>query len=66
MKTITASLGYRGINDRGIVDLANSGERVILTRDNDFLRVNLRRRIRYGLIYIAEPVEAFSCKAIRI
>lgn len=48
--------GYRGISDREVVDLANSSERVILTRDSDFLRVNLRRRVRYGLLYIAEPI----------
>ncbi len=47
---------YRGISDREVVDLANSGERAVVTKDSDFLRVNLRRRLRHGLIYIAEPV----------
>ena len=47
---------YRGVSDREVVDLANSSGRVILTRDSDFLRMSLRRRIRYGLVYIAEPV----------
>ena len=47
---------YRGISDREVVDLANSDGRVVLTRDSDFLETNLRRRLRYGLIYVAEPV----------
>jgi len=47
---------YRGISDREIVDLANGSKRIILTRDNDFLGMSLRRRIDQGLIYIAEPV----------
>ncbi len=48
---------YRGISDREVVDLANSDGRAVLTRDSDFLETNLRRRIRYGLIYVAEPVK---------
>ena len=47
---------YRGISDREVVDLANSGGRAVLTRDSDFLQTSLRRRIRHGLIYVAEPV----------
>ncbi len=46
---------YRGISDKEIVDLANSNGRIRLTRDSDFLGINLRRKIEYGLIYIAEP-----------
>ena len=48
---------YRGISDREVVDLANSGGRVVLTRDHDFLETSLRRMARYGLIYVAEPVK---------
>ncbi len=47
---------YRGISDKEIVDLANSSGGIILTRDSDFLGMSLRRKIEYGLIYIAEPV----------
>ena len=47
---------YRGISDREIVDLANGSKRIVLTRDSDFLGMSLRRRMDYGLIYIAEPV----------
>jgi len=46
---------YRGVSDEEIVDLANSGGRIILTRDRDFLRMRLRRKVEYGLIYIGEP-----------
>ena len=37
------------------MDLANSGGRIILTRDRDFLGMRLRRKVEYGLIYIGEP-----------
>jgi len=47
---------YRGISDKEIVDLANHNGRIVLTRDSNFLGVSLRRKIEYGLIYIAEPV----------
>ena len=47
---------YRGISDREVIDLANSDGRAVLTRDSDFLQTSLRKRIRYGLIYVAEPV----------
>ena len=47
---------YRGIRDSEVVDLANNSGRIILTRDSDFLAASLRRRIRYGLVYIAELV----------
>jgi len=47
---------YRGISDRELVSLTNSDNRVVVTRDNDFLKMDLRRRIKYGLIYIGEPV----------
>ncbi len=38
------------------MDLANSNERVVVTRDSDFLRTSLRKKVKYVLIYIAEPV----------
>lgn len=47
---------YRGISNGEVVNLANSDERVVLTRDSDFLRTSLRKEVKYGLIYIAEPV----------
>lgn len=48
--------GFRGINDRDVIKLANKQERVILTRDRDFLELALRRRVRCGLIHIGESV----------
>ena len=47
---------YRSISDGEVVDLANNIGRIVLTRDSDFLVTGLRKRIRYGLVYIAEPV----------
>ncbi len=49
-------MAYRGISDKEIVGLANSNGRIVLTGDSDFLGMNLRRKIEYGLIYIAEPI----------
>ena len=47
---------YRGISDKEVVRIANNNERIILTRDSDFLKPHLRKSVRYGIIYIAEPV----------
>lgn len=47
---------YRGISNGEVVNLANNDERAVLTRDSDFLRTSLRKKVRYGLIHIAEPV----------
>ena len=47
---------YRGISNSEVANLTNSDERVILARDSDFLRANLRKKVRYGLIHIAELV----------
>ena len=47
---------YRGIGDEEVVDLANSQGRVVLTRDSDFLKSNLRRRSTHGIIYIDERI----------
>ncbi len=38
------------------MDLANSDKRIVITRYSDFLKITLRKRIKYGLIYIAEPI----------
>ena len=46
----------RGISDEEVADLAAAEERVVLTRDRDFLATRLRRRATHGVIYIAEPV----------
>jgi len=37
-----------------VISLANRDERVVLTRDNDFLKLYLRKRAKYGIIYIGE------------
>ncbi len=47
---------YQGISDRGVISLANRNERVVLTRDSNFLRPNLRRKAKNGIIYIDKPV----------
>ncbi len=44
------------MGDKEVVDLANSQGRVVLTRDSDFLKSNLRRRSAYGIIYIDERI----------
>ncbi len=48
---------YRGISDIEVISLANSNERVVLTRDSDFLKPYLRGRAKYGIIYIGEPIK---------
>jgi predicted nuclease of predicted toxin-antitoxin system len=55
---------YRGISDEEIIDLANETERIVLTRDNDFLKPNLRKRAEYGLIYVGEPVRKDNIEII--
>ncbi len=47
---------YRGISDIEVISLANKDERVVLTRDSDFLKPYLRIRTRHGIIYIGEPI----------
>jgi len=39
---------YRGISNDEIIDIANRAERVVLTRDSDYLKLSLRRRARHG------------------
>ena len=48
--------GLRGISDLELVNLANRNGMIILTRDRDFLRPDLRKKAKYGIIFIAEPV----------
>ena len=47
---------YRGINDEEVIDLANKEGRIVLTRDSDYLKLSLRRRVKHGIIYLGEPV----------
>ena len=47
---------YRGINDTEVVSLANRDERAVLTRDSDFLKLYLREKSKYGIIYVDEPI----------
>ena len=46
----------RGISDYEVAILANRDKRIILTRDRDFMKSSLRKRARYGVIYIGEPI----------
>jgi len=39
-----------------VVNLANSTERILLTRDSDYLRPQLRGRVEHGILYISEPI----------
>lgn len=48
--------GLRGASDLEIINLANRNSMTILTRDSDFLKLNLRKKAKYGIIFIAEPV----------
>ncbi|MEM1611218.1 MAG: DUF5615 family PIN-like protein [Sulfolobales archaeon] len=47
---------HRGINDKEVIDIANELERIVLTRDSDFLEPSLRKRSKYGIAYIDEPI----------
>ncbi len=46
----------RCISDYEVAILANRDKRIILTRDRDFMKSSLRKRARYGVIYIGEPI----------
>lgn len=52
----------RGLKDSEIVELANDENLIILTADSDFLQ--LRKRIRTGLILIKERVTKENYKNI--
>ena len=47
---------YRGISDSEVINIANRDEQIVLTRDSDFLKLNLRRGAKYGIIYVGEPI----------
>ncbi len=55
---------YRGMSDSEVISLANRDERVVLTRDSDFLKPSLRRKAKYGIIYIGEPVRKDNVKKL--
>ncbi len=43
----------RGISDIELIELANKRSMIIMTRDRDFLKKAIRRKVKTGLIYIA-------------
>jgi len=47
---------FRGMSNSELLELANKRGLILITRDRDFLDVGLRRKSRYGIIYIGEPV----------
>ena len=55
---------HRGITDDEVTNLANKNERVVLTRDSDYLKPSSRRRIRRGIIYISDPVRKDNIKRL--
>ena len=55
---------YRGISDDEVINLANRTERMILTRDSDYLKPSLRRGVRHGVLYVAEPIRKDNVQKI--
>ena len=55
---------YRGISDDEVINLANRTERMILTRDSDYLKLSLRRGVRHGVLYVAEPIRKDNVRKI--
>jgi len=55
---------YRGISDDEVINLANRTERMILTRDSDYLKPSLRRGVRHGVLYVAEPIRKDNVRKI--
>lgn len=47
---------YRGISDIKVIELANKKDRVVLTRDNEYLKLSLRRRATCSIIYVGESI----------
>jgi len=39
-----------------VVNLADNINRILLTRDSDYLRPQLRGRVEHGILYISEPI----------
>ncbi len=48
---------YRGISNSELIEITNIQNSILLTRDKDFLRTNLRRKSKHGIIYIGEPIK---------
>ena len=46
-------LGKRGINDLEVIELANSQDRAILTRDSDYTQPQLLCKTEHGIVFIA-------------
>ena len=42
---------YRGYSDRELIEIANKGKLVILTRDREYVELELRKLIQTGVIY---------------
>jgi predicted nuclease of predicted toxin-antitoxin system len=55
---------YRGISDNEVINLANRDEKIVLTRDSDYLKPSLRRKAKYGIIYIGEPIRKDNVKKL--
>lgn len=48
--------GERGLSDIQVITRANNENRVILTRDKDFMRRALIEKVATGVIFLATPV----------
>ncbi len=55
---------YRGISDDEVVNLANRTERIVLTRDSDYLKPSLRGKVVHGILYIGEPIRKDNVQKI--
>ena len=55
---------YRGISDNEVINLANRDEKVVLTRNSDYLKPSLRKKARHGIIYIGEPIRKDTVKKL--
>ncbi|RLE94681.1 MAG: hypothetical protein DRJ55_02650 [Thermoprotei archaeon] len=47
---------FRGVADEELIEIADRNGRVLLTRDSDFVRMALKKRIGTGVIYVAVPI----------
>ncbi len=48
--------GERGLSDAQVITRANKENRIILTRDKDFMRRALIEKIATGVIFLATPI----------
>ena len=55
---------YRGISDDEVINMADSTKRIVLTRDSDYLKPSLRRRVKHGILYIGEPIRKDNVQKI--